>query len=512
MAHRRKRQVTLLAVSSILLFSAAAGIAIRTAQNDLASEYNHAITVLTHEYRAVVSGHSVTVRLMLELLINQEWFTTTVESAYDRHADTDSDGVGRYRRELRTALAPVYDRLDTLRFRRLHVHFADNISFLRMYETERYGDDLSSISTTVARANRDRRFVMGFEEDESFNGYRYVEPIHTPQGRHVGSVELRIGFDTIMDDLNRLFGKEYHLALRTEPVRSGTAPELQDSERESLRSLDYRIKSSTTVDSKLRRILFSNDQYRSWEHFRSHLDRDVPFAMRISRSGSHYVLAGIPIRNVQGQVAGHFLALEPNYRIGATFRNTGFMILLFLLGATGTIFTGIVLIERGIALEKLAARDQLTELYNRRLFIELFDHARRQQARTGETMVLLLIDLDYFKEVNDRFGHNTGDHVLRSVARRLETNVRAGDVVARWGGEEFIVLLRDIPPMNTRPMAEKICTILGDREIAPVGRVTASIGAVTVPPGAENLEHFVAQADERLYQAKTAGRSRAVCG
>ena len=166
------------------------------------------------------------------------------------------------------------------------------------------------------------------------------------------------------------------------------------------------------------------------------------------------------------------------------------------------------------ALRQLATRDELTGLLNRREFDRIIEEEQERARRFSDPLSLLMIDVDHFKAINDSHGHPVGDIVLREIARRMGTRIRTIDKVARFGGEEFAVLL----VQTDRPAAVEVaCRICAEIEREPVIaspdlaiRVTASVGVALLPDDAEDAAGLVAAADKALYEAKGAGRNRVV--
>ncbi|TSE23458.1 Response regulator PleD [Tepidimonas sediminis] len=161
----------------------------------------------------------------------------------------------------------------------------------------------------------------------------------------------------------------------------------------------------------------------------------------------------------------------------------------------------------------LSQRDALTGLPNRRAFEARARQELDRASRAGETPLLLLVDLDHFKMVNDRHGHAAGDAVLRTVAQALQRSVRPMDTVARLGGEEFAVLLPHVSPPRAAALAERVrAAVAAEPVTLPDGRllpVTASVGGALAPPWVRtNLEHWLERADRQLYAAKAGGRNR----
>ena len=174
------------------------------------------------------------------------------------------------------------------------------------------------------------------------------------------------------------------------------------------------------------------------------------------------------------------------------------------------------LCERERDLRHAAFHDPLTELPNRRFLVERCEAALANARRQSEATALLLIDLDHFKPINDKYGHDAGDLMLQSIAQRLREHVRSGDAVARLGGDEFAVL---ICGADAEQHARDIASRLLDELAKPVSygaerlTVTISIGVALYPRHASNFTTLYKAADQMLYKVKSRGRSgSAVCG
>jgi diguanylate cyclase (GGDEF)-like protein len=176
------------------------------------------------------------------------------------------------------------------------------------------------------------------------------------------------------------------------------------------------------------------------------------------------------------------------------------------------------LIHKTEMLEKMVSLDGLTHIPNRRRFDEVLEKEWRRARRNALPLTLIMCDIDYFKSVNDNYGHATGDDYLKLVAIRLESLLERGsDFVARYGGEEFAVLLPEVDAKGAVTMSEKIKTqieSLGiEHSFSPVSdRLTLSLGAATlVPTEADAVVDLVKAADKMLYDAKEAGRNQCQC-
>jgi len=158
-------------------------------------------------------------------------------------------------------------------------------------------------------------------------------------------------------------------------------------------------------------------------------------------------------------------------------------------------------------LYRLATTDYLTGAYNRRHFSKTLHDEVARAKRYGTSLSLISFDLDHFKNVNDRFGHDVGDRVLKDVAGLMERMSRASDTFARMGGEEFIILAPSTNIDEAKLFAEKLRHALENHQIDVVGRVTASFGVAQLGDG-EGEEALLKRADDALYNSKYSGRNR----
>ncbi|MDE2079899.1 MAG: GGDEF domain-containing protein [Burkholderiales bacterium] len=169
------------------------------------------------------------------------------------------------------------------------------------------------------------------------------------------------------------------------------------------------------------------------------------------------------------------------------------------------------------ALEKiqtLARVDELTQLHNRRHLGELLAVERNRQARSGQPLTMIMLDLDHFKAVNDSHGHAAGDTVLRRFAASIRPLLRGGDLVGRWGGEEFLLVMPGTPVEAGVELVQRLRQVLRQLafdDIAPGLRMSFSAGVTACAPG-EPTHLAVERADRALYRAKAEGRGRTAIG
>ncbi len=203
--------------------------------------------------------------------------------------------------------------------------------------------------------------------------------------------------------------------------------------------------------------------------------------------------------------------MDPGYVV--TFLCT--VVALLLVSAAGMGRIGWMLHRAQQELAMASVTDEMTGLYNHRHFVQRLDDEIRRCQRYGHTTGLILIDLDHFKQVNDKHGHVVGDQALRHAADRLREQLRRTDLPARYGGEEFAIILPETPLSQAVLLAERLRTTLRDSPLPLDGgcflRITLSAGVAAFPsPGLAGGLDLVRAADACLYRAKGEGRDR-VC-
>jgi diguanylate cyclase (GGDEF)-like protein len=202
-----------------------------------------------------------------------------------------------------------------------------------------------------------------------------------------------------------------------------------------------------------------------------------------------------------------------NMRAGLEFSSRGIWVANTIMLALSFAVVGLLISQLRAAVlreRELSLTDPLTSMLNSRAFHKAADRIIARCRRTGRPLTVAYIDLDNFKTVNDRLGHQAGDEMLRSIAKRMRSSIRPDDVGARLGGDEFVVLFPEISPADAVIALERLrsslATVLGS---GPV-EATSSAGAVTYLTVPENIEEMVHAADTRMYAAKAAGKNRVI--
>lgn len=190
------------------------------------------------------------------------------------------------------------------------------------------------------------------------------------------------------------------------------------------------------------------------------------------------------------------------------------MIVVLIWAVSGMAIRHLLLGERlRASLAREAHRDPLTDLYNRRFVFEAMETELKRFRRYGESFALILIDVDHFKRVNDTLGHCAGDAALRQIAETCVQSVRETDVVGRFGGEEFIIVMPHTNAEAARQVAERIRRSIGRQRFSwqqKSAAITISLGVAEVQGESASFNELIRVTDEALYAAKRAGRNRVV--
>ena len=161
---------------------------------------------------------------------------------------------------------------------------------------------------------------------------------------------------------------------------------------------------------------------------------------------------------------------------------------------------------------KLATTDGLTELYNHRFFQEQMKNKLENAEKTNNKLSLILLDIDFFKKFNDKYGHQAGDAVLKHVSKTLKSCVRNADYVCRYGGEEMAVILDTTNRETAVNIAKKICETIAGKEYALTPdlsvNITVSLGVATFPENGKTVTELIEYSDQCLYKAKENGRNQ----
>ncbi|MDZ7641515.1 MAG: diguanylate cyclase [Desulfurivibrio sp.] len=421
-------------------------------------------------------------------------------------------------------LYPTYERLRQSNLRHLHFHFPDCTSFLRFHRPEGYGDFLGELRPSIRKANARLEPIHGFEVGRTASASRNVFPLIDDNGRHLGSVEMSVPFKSLRDELAALMPKrEFSYILDRATAQSALRNQLPLYGESALHPgflvKDSGVELPGSLPPPSAEVVRINEQLRDDRQFQQRLPGEHSFARKVMVDNQPWAVNLLRIYDVEQQPVGYLLSYAPDDFLADLKREfmVGLLIAWSLAAGLGLLF--VLLARSRDEMMRLATTDPLTNLANRRSFMDRLSLEQERFKRFGDPVGFLMLDLDFFKEVNDTHGHHVGDEVLRQFAALTRQNLRHVDLVGRLGGEEFAVILPGADLKGALHFAERLRCGVGERlreEVcghrfptsAGILTVTVSIGVAVLRPEDEGVEPVLHRADTAMYRAKENGRNR----
>jgi len=427
----------------------------------------------------------------------------------------DSDEIGKRaaREKAYNLLKRNYKRLKHMGISQIHFHTPDNKSFLRMYKPTEFGDDLSKIEPSVVLANRTLQEQNAFEACKFMVGLRFVYPLITAEGEHLGSVE--IGFSTayILKNITDEFVYDAHILVSKNIAKNTIIEEnYLINYQNSWESTEYYIESIThkRINDQLLYDKIATPELRY--KIQQKIKEEKPFSIAIIYNYQNIILTFLPLKGVQNNRNAAYIVTytESDYLSNIEIEHN-YLKILFLTVFILLYFFSIYVILNREKLKNLALYDTLTKLPNRTLFNIEFQNELNRAFRYNYRVALMFIDLDGFKAINDTYGHQAGDELLKKVANILTSSIRKTDIASRLSGDEFTVILPDIKNIQE---AEKVAQVIINelnKDIIvnhKVVHIGASIGISIYPDHARKTIDLVKYADNMMYKSKLNGKNQ----
>ena len=390
---------------------------------------------------------------------------------------------------------------------RLHFHNADGISLLRLHLPEVYGDNIGAKRPALQKVLTTRQEQHILEMGVHGLFYRIIEPIFDAE-TYIGSVELGFAPDYLISSMKK----------------SG------------LDGLLFIEKDALNILKDKNGFQHTHGNFAIWSDKHTEFDwlENLPPDHRVGdhhliqgKSGASYLLHDFELPVLEASpralifVAEELTSLidERDSYLTSTILVTLAIIIMIVLTLHFTLTPILLTLQKAneelhSTVEKvtqLSITDPLTGTYNRQKFNEALATEIGRAVRYQHPLALVMFDIDHFKQVNDKHGHHVGDSVLQECSKMVSNSIRSQDVLARWGGEEFMVILPHQDLESAAAIAEKLRAKIEFHAFPNVGRVTVSFG-VTSFQNDDNFETFTQRVDGLLYQAKEAGRNRIMAG
>ncbi|MDF4657465.1 sensor domain-containing diguanylate cyclase [Vibrio alginolyticus] len=415
------------------------------------------------------------------------------------------------RNKIYSMLQEKYNTLTDFNFRQLHFHFKNGDSFLRVHKPEKFGDNLLSVRESVRIANKEIRFVQGFEEGRIYNGYRFVYPV-IYNDIHIGTLEVSLSMGSIVNLLFDLYPEQdFFFLINKDVVDYKVFGDTKNNYIHSTIASDYYVDKSV-LENNLEKLKFDELEGNTEllkEYLEPHIKTSNTFSHEFNVNGQYLIVSFISVSNFKDEHVAYLISISEDDALMLMKRNYllfNFMIFIVLIAFFVIVFQSY---RNQNKLLKMSATDFLTQLLNRNKMVELLSQEYDKTKRYNSTYTVMMFDIDYFKSINDKFGHSVGDDYLIEFSRLIHRNIRTSDSLARWGGEEFVLLLPNTDENNSILVAEKLRNLVENYSFSGPKNITVSIGISQVQSGDKSLDDAIARADKALYHSKENGRNQA---
>jgi len=376
----------------------------------------------------------------------------------------------------------------------MHFHDSNTTTILRMHKPEHFNDPLKGIRPMIEYVNESHQPSYGFEVGKNGITYRIANPL-TLNGKHIGVLEFGTKPQYFVEILKKCFGIEAQILIKSDSLK------VLDKQTTFQKIGDYTL----IYQDKFFEQLIADSHLGDTNKIITHHD------------GSYLLIDNLDFFDHKGvKVAKIIVAYNVTFFVNANQRsltlsnliNIGILFLaLVILYIILSIYSDAILenIQKIAILNDKIDIDGLTNVYNKVYFNNYMEWFMEQQTKG----VLLFFDIDHFKYINDTYGHLVGDEVLKHLAHIVKMDLRGNDILARWGGEEFIVLLYDTDHTHAILKAKQLLAMVSHTNFTLDIHLTISIGVREIERNV-GLDDLILQVDKLLYRAKKEGRNR-VC-
>ena len=427
-------------------------------------------------------------------------------------ADVEKDGIDKTHDKMLAYLSDEFGRLQQLGFMGLQVVLPNNVSLLRMHKVDKYGDDLTSARYSIDYVNNHKTHIHGFEEGRTSHAFREIYPIFK-DGKYLGIIEVLFSSTKLQDYTMRASDIHTHFIVDKNVFAANAwSSDLVRPYKQSIEHKDYLFSdndhmkharlgiSSKTIIIPLRKEIDEGVEHGKTFEVYQKVDNEIK------------IVTFIPVKRIKGaKVVAYLVSYTVSDKILEILNRYNFLvILLVVLSILTYLVVTLIIRDKSRMLNELKY-DLLTNVLNRKYFTQHLDNVINILQKSDTDFSIVMADIDFFKNVNDTYGHQYGDVVLSEFANILKESIRSADKVARYGGEEFILLVVTDKD-NAFKVIENIRTKIkehefGDKKI----RLCASFG-IAQGNKEESIEAIIKRADDALYIAKENGRDQTQVG
>ncbi len=505
---KRKKVLIILVLIISITLSLSEYVHVKNYYNSIENNKNEIIQKNINYYNTIIYMYRTLARICFEEAINNN---QEVLDIIDKANNVDEEERAVLRERLIYILNPTYNNAVETDFRQFQFLLVDCTSFLRMHAQNIYGENLKEVRDTFRIAIEEQKYVEGFEEDIIYNGYRFVFPLFN-ENRLIGAAETSISYGGVIKSLDNLFGTKGLFIIKKETIYEKVLDENLDNYVQCKVLEDY------YCDREIYEYLYyDGDNIDLLDEINETVKEDVAILEKTSNNfvvntkidGDYYSVVYLAIENINEEKNAYLVFYEKNPAL-INYENkllTNSLIIIFLWIVVLAVY--FLLSWTNKKVEILIGTDNLTKTYNRTKFYEIIGMELKRKERFDNNISLIMYDIDYFKRINDKYGHNKGDSVLKEITQLIKVNIRQIDYLFRWGGEEFIIVLPHTKLLDAVEAAEKLRKKIEkfNFQLDGLEKVTVSFGVVEFNTN-ESIDDLINRVDELLYEAKRSGRNQ----
>lgn len=423
-------------------------------------------------------------------------------------ADVDKKGLKETHDAMLEHLHDEFIRLQQLGVMGLQIVLPNNVSLLRMHKTDEFGDDLRAVRYSLDYVNKNKTHLHGFEEGRTSHAFRELYPIFK-EGKYLGVMEVLFSSTRLQDYTMRASEIHTHFLVNKNVFEvNAWESNLVEPYQQSIEHADYLFSLNDHMQNK--RLYFSNKTLTT--PLRAEIDAGIAtgetFEVYKIVDNKVKIIAFMPVHRIKdAKVVAYLVSYTSSDKVLEVFNRYHYLVIILSFTVLFAYLLTIWLIkDKNRILDELKY-DPLTKILNRKYFTLYLNEALKNSKRGDDVFTIVMADIDYFKHVNDTYGHQYGDTVLTEFANILKDSVRSGDKVARYGGEEFILLLLTDEKHSfgvVENIRQKVKEFgFGEKKI----NLAASFGIAQMKKD-ETIYSVIKRADDALYIAKENGRDQ----
>ncbi|WP_457643275.1 GGDEF domain-containing protein [Persephonella sp.] len=454
---------------------------------------NQKIVKAAAEFKATLNGYRMTVDFIETRYFQDPEILKLIYTALK----SDEKERQKIRKEIYTRLKPVYREMQKYQIKFLQIRFPDGKVFIRFHRPERFGDIVQEKKFSIFNTEKKKNLTGGFKFPfELYYGNEFL-----------GTVEIIVSYDAIKDELRKIFKGEYQFLIYRDVLLNKLLKEEKKNYIQSEVDPDFYYEAGQNGNYQIPVEILSQINLKLREKLEGRLKQFRNFAVDVKVDGDYYVVSFIVITSMTGNKVGYLVNYEKDNTI-FLFSETFLMMYISVEIALLAMLAFLINIRtRSEKFRILSETDALTGIYNKGKFNQVLEEELKKVKRYGRPLGIILFDIDHFKKINDTYGHQVGDYVLKTIAKIVKENIRDTDTFARWGGEEFVILAPETDLNGLKILAEKLRKTIEEYPFEHVEKVTSSFGITEAVPE-DTTDTVIRRADEALYLAKERGRNR----